>query len=222
MRLLAVFGLVAALWTSPAVAQTPCSFVLGFADLAGRLGTGTAGTCLENQRTLTAKEQFILSDKITYALPVGAAVQRTTTGLFSWIPQPNLTTFADANGTWTLTGDGVAFTSWEQVTNETAPPSTPPRQRSEQELARDKCFNFYVELGIQGLSPVHTPSERSRLGAEAEAANYLCAVAAEQDGFRGFDCFEGAWRASRGMERTFPGSGRKAYDDSYRACLVRP
>jgi hypothetical protein len=34
MRLLAAVGLVAALWMSPAIAQAPCSFVLGFAEFS--------------------------------------------------------------------------------------------------------------------------------------------------------------------------------------------
>lgn len=84
-------------WPSPSFAQPTCRFVLGFADLAARLGPSVAGACLENQRTITGPEDFNLST-VSLTLPSGSTVQRTTTGVFSWSPETNNTFFRDALG----------------------------------------------------------------------------------------------------------------------------
>lgn len=225
MRLVPTLILAVALlaWPTSAGAQTPCRFVLGFAALYAQLGPAVAGECMENQRTLTGKEDFVLSEKVTVRLPVGAAVQRTTAGVLSWLPQPNLTEFADANGSWMLVADGVAFKSWSQINAESnpAPNAPPPAQTSgSTPYTRASALCFQVASGPTLESVTASPARARQLQAEAEAADYLCGKALDEDGPRGVDCFSSAWDASRGMERVFAGSGMRVYDEKYRACLA--
>lgn len=204
-----------------ASAQTHCRFVFGFAELAARLGPETVGACLENQRTITGQESFPLAGGVTVTLPAGTAVQQTTTGVFTWDPDFNLTEFRYGNGTWTLTANGVELTTWEELTGQ-APkpaPAAPSQASSAQNRASSRCFNLVSTVLI---SSVHaSAAERERAKAEADALMYLCGQAADRDGMRGVDCFSQAWDAARGMERMFAGSGQRVYQEKYAACIGR-
>ena len=233
--------LASVLCPTTARAQGPCSFVLGFAELAARLGPETVGACLENQRTTTSDERFVLSDRITLSLFDGATVQRTITGVFVWFPQPNITEFNDANGTWRLAAAGVTFSRWEGITAESASPPAPatssaarapgpptaaaPAVDTDRRDADSRCFRIYSNELISALDFTGTAAGRrdaERREAQANAMNYLCAQAAEQHGLRGVACFESAWGDAAGMEQIFAGSGRQTYEESYRACIKRP
>ena len=216
-------ALILSLAPMPVGAQAQCRFVLGFANLAARLGPETVGRCVENQRTITGKEDFVLSEEVTVRLPVGTAVQRTTTGVLTWLPQPNLTEFADANGSWTLVPTGVAFKGWSQITSEANSASAPvpaPPARS-QAAPRASCETLALELTedaprstTERLTAVWGPDDVTT------AAEDLCSEAAASHGARGVSCFETAFAAALGRERLFPGQGWAAYGGAYDRCIA--
>jgi hypothetical protein len=186
-----VLALLCTLWPSAASAQVSCRFVFGFADLATRLGPAKVGTCLENQRTITGPETFVLSDRLNLELQTGTAVQSTTTGVLAWFPGPNLTKFYDANGQWELTTAGTAFTNWELPGAEaTAPPPSvpaPSQGTTAHGRASSICYRASTDWMISTLYA--TPAEKERAEAEGKAKGYLCDLALEQDGPKGVNCF---------------------------------
>ena len=206
-------------WPAVTQAQASCRFVLGFADIAARLSPSTVGICLEDQHTLPGNASFVISGGLL-DLPAGTAVQRTTTGLLFWLPQPNLTEFVDASGFWQLAGAGVTFRSWDQINLDSHPPTAPPAATvTPYNAASADCLR--AESAPLIASVTATPDESQRLKAEADAIDYLCGKALDDDGPPGVACFFNAWDASKGMERVFPGSGMKVYDEKYRACMGR-
>jgi hypothetical protein len=218
LGLVCALAVTIALYPSAGSAQASCRFVFGFADLAARLGPETVGTCLENQRTITGPETFAISDRLTLELPSGAAAQRTTTGVLAWFPQTNRTQFYNGDGQWELTAAGISFSAWEIPTAEAQPTASPaPSSAQNQRNAASACFNIYSTARIGALHS--SPAEQERVKMEAQAGNYLCGQAADRDGMKGVECFKQAWDAAKGMERVFPGSGQKVYEEKYAACM---
>jgi hypothetical protein len=196
-----------------------CQFVLGFAELAARIGEAVVGACLENQRTITGPETFNVSSKTSLELYAGHAVQRTTTGVLAWSPNDGITSFYDEMGIRSLGPRGYVVTAWEELLPPSGTsPAPAPRQRADREVAQERCSEIWTNALVRsiGMSEV----EMSRRKAEADAIYSLCGRAADDDGTRGVTCFTKAWEASLGMERVFAGSGRQAYEDAYRRCIT--
>jgi hypothetical protein len=209
-------AIILSLAPATAGAQGACRFVLGFADLASRLGTATAGTCTENQRTITGEESFDLG-AVILTLPPGTAVQRTTTGVFSWSPVTNNTLFRDAWGEWALTTTGVSARSWDDATSATRPqtPSSPARSDPGADcaaIALDATRDVPRTYGQQLVAAWGGDDA-------ANAAEDMCRTAAASDGARGVDCFKSAFSVARGQERLFPGQGASAYQGAYSRCI---
>lgn len=225
MRLLAIVGLVAALWAAPTAAQAPCLFVLGFADMRDLLGPAVVGPCLENQRTLTEFERFDLGGGIVWGLPAGMTIQRTQHGLLKWEPAGNFTQFYTAAGVWDRVGDGKRFRTW----SEAGVPAQPDADRSPTSIpagadalhdARLSCVHAATGWMTVTLGTSLTAQQRAALEADGDAKGYLCEQALNRDGPKGVACFLDAWDAATGMERVFPGSGRQVYDEKYATCLA--
>ena len=73
LSLVAMLYLVSAFCPTAALAQASCSFVLGFAEAASGLGP-LAGSCLEDQRTLTSPWTVVFDNGATAELPTGGSV----------------------------------------------------------------------------------------------------------------------------------------------------
>jgi hypothetical protein len=71
-------------YTTPAAAQAPCEFKLGFRAIAERIPT-VVGVCLENEHHNPAN---------------GDALQRTSGGLLVWRKADNFTAFTDGHRSW--------------------------------------------------------------------------------------------------------------------------
>src|SRR5439155_200722 len=84
-RMTALIVLLLFLAPSPAAAQAPCTFVLGFAAIRALIGADRVGDCAENEH---------------HSPTSGDALQRTTGGLLVWRKADNATAFTDGARTW--------------------------------------------------------------------------------------------------------------------------
>jgi hypothetical protein len=114
MRVLAagLLALALVVLVSSAAARSSCRFVLGFAALRDSIGDRSAGSCLEDEWATTSPASFRLGTR-TVEVPSGAVVQRTTAGIFVWLPASNSTRFLTADGYW-VQGEPVAtYRTWD-------------------------------------------------------------------------------------------------------------
>jgi hypothetical protein len=89
---LVVIALACWAWSLPASAQSPCRFVLGFADLRTAIGASTMGDCLEDEQHNPEN---------------GDGIQRTSKGLAVWRKASNTMAFTDGGSTWVNGPNGV-------------------------------------------------------------------------------------------------------------------
>src|SRR3954452_5623682 len=121
LSLVLAMAIQVATWAPAAQAQAPCRFVLGFGDLAARLGPGIVGTCVEDQQTATGPDTMVFNSGLRLAILPGAAFQRTTAGMFYWSPDANLTFFTDGTYRYSLEPSGVATLTWDELAARNAP-----------------------------------------------------------------------------------------------------
>jgi hypothetical protein len=109
---------------SSAAARTSCRFVRGFSTLRDTIGDQRTGSCLEDEWATTSDASFRLGTR-TIEVPSGAVVQRTTTGIFLWLPASNSTRFLTADGYW-VHGEPVAtYRTWDATEAQQQLPPTP-------------------------------------------------------------------------------------------------
>jgi len=181
--------LVVALWPSAVLAQAPCSFVLGFAELRDMLGADIVGDCLEDQRQV----------------PGGDARQRTTIGELIWRAADGATLFTNGATTWVLGPFGLQMRAseqrfdWEAVSVAPAPAPLPepapvrpaPAPRVSPEVA-SRCYRMATDV-ITEILPRARAGSGNPAGAIDEL-NTMCQGAALKDGARGVDCMEWSFR----------------------------
>ena len=239
-RLTALVATVLALnlaGTAVVGAQRECSFILGFAAAAAALGPEVVGDCVEQQYVLDAPLKMAISGG-SVSLRAGATVQQTTRGTFVWAPEYNAPRFITWGGLWVDPGNGIMrYATWDEARSYAArpaanppmgaaaasapPPSTPPRsQWTDTEEAQFQCSTRWANALARSVGIGMPQAEMDRRKAEADAIRFLCDSTAASHGTRGVECFDKAWEAARGMERVFPGSGRKAYDDAFAVCIA--
>lgn len=196
-------------------AQGSCRFVLGFADMATRLGAATVGVCLENQRTITGEESFDLGT-VKMTLPAGTAVQRTTKGVLSWSPSTNYTFFRDAWGQHILGDAGLTAKSWDELIGVQ---QLPPSPQSTSLASQCESLAYDATRGVPRTSVERLTATWGTDDVTA-AAEEMCNEAAATHGARGLICFESAFAAARGRERLFPGQGFSAYQGAFDRCIA--
>ena len=126
MRVVAagLLSLVLVVSISSAAARTSCRFVLGFSALRDAIGGQRAGSCLEDEWATTGDAPILLGTR-TFEVPSGAVVQRTTTGVFLWLPADNSTRFLTADGYW-VQGEPVAtYRAWDATEAQQQVPPSP-------------------------------------------------------------------------------------------------
>jgi hypothetical protein len=121
--------LAAGVLASTAAAQSSCRFVLGFAALRTTIRAQRAGTCLEDEWTTTSAVAFHLGAK-TLTVPSGSVVQRTTRGIFVWLPAVNATQFLTEDGYWVQGEPAATYSRWSATEAEQQAPPTPAPARS--------------------------------------------------------------------------------------------
>jgi hypothetical protein len=207
MRLLAIVGLVTALWMSPAIAQAPCSFVLGFAEFSSRAGS-LVGDCLEEQRTLLVTEQVVVPGYGPLDVKSGATVQATTHGLLIWDQDRGSAEFFDGNGLWLIEDAGLLLTRWDALGLPPPAPTTTlpvvaapvaPAQPTPDPALLSRCVGLAGDLA-EDLSR-DLPAGSGLGGKAFTAFHELCRIAVTQHGERGFTCFETAYRRALRINR---------------------
>ena len=125
MRILAagLLALALVVLASTAAAQSSCRFVLGFAALRTTIGAQRAGTCLEDEWTTTSDVSFHLG-AMTLKAPSGSVVQRTTTGVFVWLPAINSTQFLTEDGYWVQAEPAATYRTWSATEAQQGAPPT--------------------------------------------------------------------------------------------------
>jgi hypothetical protein len=107
-----------------AAARSSCRFVRGFSVLRATIGDQSAGSCLEDERATTSDGSFSLGTR-TFEVPSGSVVQRTTTGMFLWLPASNTSSFLTADGYW-VQGEPVAtYRTWSDTEAQQQVPPAP-------------------------------------------------------------------------------------------------
>ena len=127
MRVLAagLLSLALVVSISSAAARSSCRFVLGFAALRDAIGAESVGSCREDEWATTSDTSFRLGAR-ELMVPSGAVVQRTTTGIFLWLPASNSTSFLTADGYW-LQGEPVAtYRMWDATEAQPQVPAPVP------------------------------------------------------------------------------------------------